>query len=123
MPRPIDSTRILCPEDEDHPHPVDSSARRCHLLVMTEPRRKWQDLQYTEQLRLQLLQHRKLPGDAVTLHPCLPDEYLSLLGIEELAKKKGVEVVQTAVAWSFKRVTAPIPQSANQGCRGSHFRG
>jgi len=28
--------------------------------------------------------------------------------VEELAKKKGVKMAQVAVAWSLKRVTAPI---------------
>jgi hypothetical protein len=34
--------------------------------------------------------------------------YLPLLSVEELAKKKGVKMAQIAVAWSLKRVTAPI---------------
>jgi aryl-alcohol dehydrogenase-like predicted oxidoreductase len=36
-------------------------------------------------------------------HGCLPS-----FSVEELAKKKGVKMAQIAVAWSLKRVTAPI---------------
>ena len=35
-------------------------------------------------------------------------ECLLFLSVEELAKKKGVKMAQIAVAWSLKRVTAPI---------------
>jgi aryl-alcohol dehydrogenase-like predicted oxidoreductase len=38
----------------------------------------------------------------------LSGECLLLLSVEELAKKKGVKMAQVAVAWSLKRVTAPI---------------
>jgi aryl-alcohol dehydrogenase-like predicted oxidoreductase len=38
----------------------------------------------------------------------LSGECLLLLSVEELAKKKGVKMAQIAVAWSLKRVTAPI---------------
>ena len=38
----------------------------------------------------------------------LSGEYLLRLSVEELAKKKGVKMAQIAVAWSLKRVTAPI---------------
>ena len=38
----------------------------------------------------------------------LSSEYLLRLSVEELAKKKGVKMAQIAVAWSLKRVTAPI---------------
>jgi aryl-alcohol dehydrogenase-like predicted oxidoreductase len=37
----------------------------------------------------------------------LSGEYSLLLSVE-LAKKKGVKMAQVAVAWSLKRVTAPI---------------
>ena len=33
---------------------------------------------------------------------------LLLLSVEELAKKKGVKMAQIAVAWSLKKITAPI---------------
>ena len=49
----------------------------------------------------------------VTLHPSTSGEYLSLLSVEELAKKKGVKTVQTTIAWNPKRVTALIPRCAN----------
>ena len=39
---------------------------------------------------------------------CFSDKYLHRLSVEELAKKKGVKMAQIAVAWSLKRVTAPI---------------
>lgn len=42
------------------------------------------------------------------LRPRFLGEYLPLLSVEELAKKKGVKMAQIAVAWSLKRVTAPI---------------
>jgi predicted oxidoreductase len=38
----------------------------------------------------------------------LSGEYLFHLSVEELAKEKGVKMAQIAVAWSLKRVTAPI---------------
>ena len=44
----------------------------------------------------------------VTLCPSFSDECSLLLSVEELAKKKGVKMAQIAVAWSLKRVTAPI---------------
>ena len=45
----------------------------------------------------------------ISLHaPCKGDPYPSLFSVEELAKKKGVKMAQIAVAWSIKRVTAPI---------------
>ena len=52
-------------------------------------------------------------GDRATVrsiapHPMLSSEYLLRLSVEELAKKKGVKMAQIAVAWSLKRVTAPI---------------
>lgn len=43
-----------------------------------------------------------------TSYPSLSGECLLLLSVEELAKKKGVKMAQIAVAWSLKRVTAPI---------------
>ena len=39
--------------------------------------------------------------------PCQTDTY-SPFSVEELAKKKGVKMAQVAIAWSLKRVTAPI---------------
>jgi aryl-alcohol dehydrogenase-like predicted oxidoreductase len=38
----------------------------------------------------------------------LSGEFSLLLSVEELAKRKGVKMAQIAVAWSLKRVTAPI---------------
>ena len=38
----------------------------------------------------------------------LLDESLFALSVEELAKKKGVKMAQIAIAWSLKRVTAPV---------------
>jgi aryl-alcohol dehydrogenase-like predicted oxidoreductase len=38
----------------------------------------------------------------------LSGECLLFFSVEELAKKKGVRMAQIAVAWSLKRVTAPI---------------
>jgi hypothetical protein len=80
----------------------------------------------------------------VTLYHSLSGECLPVPSVEELAKKKGVKMAQIAIAWSLKRVTAPIvgttklqnlkemigeinvahevPQSADQDCRGSRYR-
>ena len=44
----------------------------------------------------------------VALYHSLPNGYLLALSVEELAKKKGVKMAQVAIAWSLKRVTAPI---------------
>ena len=45
---------------------------------------------------------------AITLYHSLSGECLPIPSVEELAKKKGVKMAQIAVAWSLKRVTAPI---------------
>ena len=53
-------------------------------------------------------------GDRRTVRNSIPctrfqtSTYLSRLSVEELAKKKGVKMAQISVAWSLKRVTAPI---------------
>ena len=44
----------------------------------------------------------------ITPCPLLPIGCLFVLSVEELAKKRGVKMAQIAVAWSLKRVTAPI---------------
>lgn len=40
--------------------------------------------------------------------PLLLANAYPLFSVEEIAKKKGVKMAQIAVAWSLKRVTAPI---------------
>jgi len=52
-------------------------------------------------------------GDCATVRDVISrisslDECLTVLSVEELAKKKDVKMAQIAVAWSLKRVTAPI---------------
>ena len=67
--------------------------------------------------RLQLVwnvqEQQCVRGDRRTVRNTIPFPSLSgenslLLSVEELAKKKGVKMAQIAVAWSLKRVTAPI---------------
>ena len=52
-------------------------------------------------------------GDRATVRNVTPyssssGKYLPIPSVEELAKKKDVKMAQIAVAWSLKRVTAPI---------------
>jgi hypothetical protein len=87
---------------------------------------------------------RSSDGSYVTLYHSLSSECLPVPSVEELAKKKGIKMAQIAIAWSLKRVTAPIvgttklqnlkemigeinvahevPQSTDQDCRGSRHR-
>ena len=59
------------------------------------------------------IQAQWIRGDRATVRnivppPSVSGECLLLVSVEEIAKKKGVKMAQIAVAWSLKRVTAPI---------------
>ena len=65
------------------------------------------------QLVRNLQGQKRVRGDCTTVRKVtsnlsLSGQYLFLLSVEELAKEKGVKMAQIAVAWSLKRVTAPI---------------
>jgi diketogulonate reductase-like aldo/keto reductase len=58
--------------------------------------------------RQQSIRSDRLTVRTVTLYHSLPGECLPVPSVEEVAKKKGVKMAQIAIAWSLKRVTAPI---------------
>jgi len=108
-------------------HPVESLGERYTDSPMGRDQHAWNDGYVSSQIPanietlesnfLQLvwyLQRQKwIRSDrptvrTVALYHSLSGECLPAPSVEELAKKKDVKMAQVAIAWSLKRVTAPI---------------